>query len=105
MKGRAAGWTWTKVSTIHDGGLCDGEIRSYTYRNYGPSDERCVGLAWCSACRECSAAMVHVPRREHLPDALVGLPADERERLARSEMKLLDYLDRLARRGAWPPSR
>jgi len=76
-------------------------------RYYEPSDssyERCVGLAWCSACSEYSGAMVYVPRGEQLTDVLADLPGPERERLARSEVKLLDYLDRLARRGAWPPS-
>jgi hypothetical protein len=33
-------------------------------------------------------------------DVLAELPASEQERLARSEVKLLDNLDRLARRGA-----
>jgi hypothetical protein len=46
--------------------------------------------------------MVFVPRGEHLPDPLVGLLESERERLTRSEVKLLNYLDRLARRGMWP---
>jgi hypothetical protein len=112
MGRRAAGWTWSKVTTIHEtrpehGGACKGEIRAYRYRYYAPSDsfyERCIGLAWCSTCREYSGAMVYVPRGEHLTDLLADLPAPERERLARSEVKLLDYLDRLARRGAWPPS-
>jgi hypothetical protein len=48
--------------------------------------------------------MVYVPRDEHLIDVLADLPVPERERLARSEVRLLDYVDRLARRGAWPPS-
>lgn len=77
----------------------------YRYRVYPPSDgsfERCIGLAWCSTCREYSGAMVSVPRGEHLPDLLAGLPESERERLARSEVKLLNYLDRLVRRGMWP---
>jgi hypothetical protein len=80
-------------------------VYSYRYRVYPPSDslfERCVGLAWCATCREYSGAMVSVPRGEHLVDLLAGLPELERERLARSEVKLLDYLDRLARRGLWP---
>lgn len=110
MGRRAAGWSWSKVSTIHqtrtgDRAACPGQIRSYRYRYYAPSDrsyERCVGLAWCSACREYSGAMVYVPRDERLPDPLADLPAPERERLTRSEVKLLDHLDRLARRGAWP---
>ena len=104
MGRRAAAWTWSKVSTVHanrpaHGNVCDGEIRSYA-----PSDssyERCIGLTWYSSCREYSGAMVCVPRGEDLPDALADLPRLERERLVRSEVKLLDYLDRP--RGAWPP--
>ncbi|MGK5440830.1 hypothetical protein ACSNN7_03230 [Micromonospora sp. URMC 105] len=72
---------------------------------YAPSDsfyERRVGVAWCSICREYSAAMVFVPRNEHLPDLLADLSMPERDRLARSEVKLLDHLDRLVRRGIWP---
>ncbi|WP_433345474.1 hypothetical protein [Micromonospora sp. CA-111912] len=46
--------------------------------------------------------MVFVPRNERLPDLLADLPTPERERLVRSEVKLLDYLDRLVRRGSWP---
>jgi hypothetical protein len=106
-------WTWSKVSAVHEirpshGGACDGEIRSYKFRHYAPSDnsyERCIGLAWCSTCREYSGGMVYVPRGEHLTDALADLPAVRRNRLARGEVKLLDYLDRLARRGVWPPER
>ena len=112
MRRRAAGWTWSRVSTIHEsvpahGRACAGEIRSYRYRYCAPSEssyERCIGLAWCLTCREYSGAMVYVPRGEHLTDLLADLPAAERQRLARSEVKLLDYLDRLARRGDWPPS-
>jgi hypothetical protein len=112
MRRRAEGWTWLKVSKIHDthpvGGLgCAGNIHSYKYRYHRPSDslyERCIGLAWCSSCREYSGTMVYVPRDEHLIDVLADLPVPERERLARSEVRLLDYVDRLARRGAWPPS-
>jgi hypothetical protein len=37
-----------------------------------------------------------------VPDQLADLPKPERERVARSELKLLDYLDRLVRRGSWP---
>jgi len=106
-------WTWSKVSAVHapDGRgsvACDGPVYAYTYRLYPPSDpsfERCVSLRWCSTCREFSGAMVFVPRGEELPDALAGLPGPERERLERSEVKLLDHLDRLVRRGAWPPPR
>jgi hypothetical protein len=113
MGRRAAGWAWSKVSTIHErvpayGGVCEGEIRWYTYRYHAPSNSsyaRCIGLAWCSTCREYSGAMVHVPRDQHLIDLLADLPALERQRLTRSEVKLLDHLDRLARRGAWPTSR
>jgi hypothetical protein len=57
--------------------------------------ERCVGLAWCPGCRIYSGALVHIPRTRVLDDALASLPADERDRLRRSEVKLVDYLDRL----------
>ncbi|WFE53332.1 hypothetical protein [Micromonospora sp. WMMD1155] len=80
-------------------------IFSYRYRLYAPSDrlyERCVGLAWCSSCREYSAATVFVPRNEDLWEPLAELPTPERERLVRSEVKLLDHLDRLVRRGIRP---
>ncbi|MFI6263201.1 hypothetical protein [Micromonospora sp. NPDC051006] len=46
--------------------------------------------------------MVFVPRNERLSDLLADLPTPERERLARSEVKLLDHLDRLVRRGTCP---
>lgn len=112
MGRRAAGWAWIKVSRLHEnrptrGDVCEGEIRSYRYRRYGPSDssyERCISLSWCSTCREYSGAMVYVPRGEHLVDLLADLPAPEREQVTRSEAKLLDHLDRLVRRGAWSPS-
>jgi hypothetical protein len=110
---RSARWTWSKVGTVHgaregSSPTCTGEIYSYRYRYYAPSDssyERCIGLAWCSICREYSGAMVYVPRDERLPDVLIDLPTPEREKLARSEVKLLDYLDRLVRRGSWPTRR
>ncbi|WP_159104401.1 hypothetical protein [Plantactinospora sp. BB1] len=110
MAKRAAGWAWSKVSPIHgaargDVAPCSGQIYSYRYRCYPPTDrfyERCVGLAWCSNCREYSGGMVFVPRDERLPDLLAELPTPERERLVRSEAKLLDHLDRLVRRGTWP---
>jgi hypothetical protein len=100
----------SKVSTIHgaragSADACAGEIYSYRYRFYAPSDslyERCVGLAWCSSCREYSGTMVFVPKDERVPDLLAEMPASERERLFRSEVKLLDHLDRLVRRGSWP---
>ncbi|MFV2175879.1 hypothetical protein ACFHW2_17900 [Actinomadura sp. LOL_016] len=47
--------------------------------------------------------MVHVPREEELPDALAPLDGTVRERLRRSETELIDHIDRLIRRGAWPP--
>jgi hypothetical protein len=111
MGRRASRWIWSKVSTVHaarpaHGNACNREIRSYRSRHYAPSDwsyERCIGLAWCSTCRGYSAAMVYVPRDEHLTDALAALPEVDRQRLARSETALLDYLDHLVRRGAWPP--
>jgi hypothetical protein len=110
MGHRSTRWAWSKVNTIHgvrDGGAaaCVGAIYSYRYRCHAPSDssyERCVGLAWCSSCREYSGSMVFVPRQERLPDLLADLPTAERGRLIRSEVRLLDYLDRLVRRGSWP---
>ena len=110
MGRRPARWAWSKVRTVHgarpqDTVACDGGIYTYQYRLYPPTGalcERCVGLAWCSTCREYTADMVFVPREERLPDPLAGLPASERKRLERSEIKLLDFVDRLVRRGAWP---
>ncbi|MYS86143.1 hypothetical protein GTZ85_39505 [Streptomyces sp. SID5474] len=58
--------------------------------------ERCIGLAWCSECRLYVGAMVYIPRTRPLVDALASLPADERARLLRKEMALIDYLDRQA---------
>jgi hypothetical protein len=49
--------------------------------------------------------MVYVPRSERLTNLLADQPKTEQERLTRSEVRLLDYLDRLARRGAWPQPR
>ncbi|GIF22433.1 hypothetical protein Ate02nite_51630 [Paractinoplanes tereljensis] len=110
---RAAGWTWTKVSVVHGAQVedrvpCNGDLRSYRYRIYASTDRaytRCIGLTWCSACREYSGTMVYVARGVNLMNRLAGLPALEREKLLRSEVKLLDYLDRLARRGSWPTGR
>jgi hypothetical protein len=109
MGHRSTRWAWSKVSTIHgvrdEGAVaCRGEIYSYSYRWYAPSDslyERCVGLAWCSSCREYSGSMVFVPRHERLPDLPADLPTAERRTLIRNEVRLLDYLDRLVRRGSW----
>lgn len=47
--------------------------------------------------------MVYPPRDEMLTDLPADLPTSERERLLRTEAKLLDYLDRLARRCLLPP--
>ncbi|MEV6525359.1 hypothetical protein AB0M43_25730 [Longispora sp. NPDC051575] len=107
------GWVWSKVGAVHgarggDAVACAGGIHSHRYRLHPPADssyERCVGLTWCSNCREYAGAMVFVPRDEHLPDLLAELPAAERERLARSELTMLDHLDRLVRRGLWPAGR
>jgi hypothetical protein len=38
--------------------------------------------------------MVFVPRGRVLVDALAGLPAEERERLERGEVFLIEYLSR-----------
>lgn len=62
--------------------------------------ERCIGLAWCSSCRIYSGNMVHVPRKRVLVDALASLPGEQRERLARSETRLIEFLDRQARGSA-----
>lgn len=59
--------------------------------------ERCIGLAWCSGCRIYFGSMVHVPRKEVLVDALAPLPPEERERLSRSETRLIEFLDRETR--------
>ncbi len=79
---------------------CGTPVRSYQYRFHPPESamfERCVGLAWCSGCRIYSGNMVHVPRRRVLVDALASLPREQQERLARSESRLLEFLDRQAR--------
>jgi hypothetical protein len=105
-------WRWSKVSVIHRPqastsrtSSCPGQIQSYNYRYYEPQSsryERCIGLSWCSACRSYTATMVYISRRETLWDALAELPHHERERISRSEVRLLDYLDRLQRLGRWP---
>lgn len=53
-----------------------------------------MGFAWCHRCRIYSGAMVYVPRRRVLVDALTSLPREQRESLARSEARLIDFLDR-----------
>ena len=58
--------------------------------------ERCIGFAWCSGCRIYSGNMVYVHRKGVLVDALASLPSEQRERLLRSEPKLIDFLDRRA---------
>jgi hypothetical protein len=101
------------VPVIHRDGAdgpatCTGEVYTYAYRFYEPdhpSYERCIALTWCSTCRERSGNMGYVPRGERLWDATAELPAPERERLLGSESKLLDFLDRLVRRGEWPARR
>jgi len=65
--------------------------------------ERCVSLGWCAVCREYVGQMVHVPRRTDLADPLADLNPDDRAVLIRSEHRLIDHLDRLVRRGDWPP--
>jgi hypothetical protein len=59
--------------------------------------ERCVGLAWCLGCRVYMGTMVHVPRERVLVDALASLPRAQRERLERSEIKLIEFLARQRR--------
>ncbi|MFF6783355.1 hypothetical protein [Streptomyces sp. NPDC012510] len=41
--------------------------------------------------------MVRVPRERVLNDPLASLPAERRERLLRSETKLIEFLERQAR--------
>ena len=61
--------------------------------------ERCIGLAWCAGCRIYSGNMVHVPRKRVLVDLLASLPLEQRERLLRSETRVIEFLDRQARGG------
>ncbi|MFD9067518.1 hypothetical protein ACFVZ3_39060 [Kitasatospora purpeofusca] len=90
-----SGWSvfdgdrWTCV-------VCHEPVRSYVYRLHPPESsgfERCIGLDWCSGCRIYSGAMVHVPRRQVLVDALAPLPAADRDLLLRKEAALVDHLD------------
>ncbi|MFB7254467.1 hypothetical protein [Streptomyces nojiriensis] len=76
---------------------CGTPVRSYQYRFYLPEStlfERCIGLAWCSGCRIYTGNMVYIPRKRVLVDALASLPREERERIARSETRLIEFLDR-----------
>ncbi|MFB6820174.1 hypothetical protein ACFCXA_01105 [Streptomyces virginiae] len=43
--------------------------------------------------------MVYVPRGRVLVDALASLPHEQRERIARSETRLIEFLDRRSREG------
>jgi hypothetical protein len=98
---------WRKISlgwAASDGerricAACTTPVRSYQYRCHPPESsmfERCIGLTWCSRCRIYSGTMVHVPRQQALADALASLPQDQRERLLRSETRLIEFLDRQA---------
>lgn len=98
-------WGWRKVGTVHGGGGgCTGEVRVYRYRLYPPGDvryERCVGLTWCSTCREYRGDQASVAGNVELHDVRERLAPAERERIGESEVRLLDFLDRLARRGQY----
>jgi hypothetical protein len=99
---------WVKVGTFEtrqDGDrricvTCGTVVRGYQYRVHPPESgffERCLGLAWCSGCRVYAGTMVYVRRDEQLVDALAGLPTERRERLGRSELALVEFLDTWAR--------
>jgi hypothetical protein len=80
-------------------------IYHFNYRLYPPGDpgyDRCVGMSWCSICREVSEYVGSVDPGKELWDPLAELPAHERERLGTHSGRIRDYLDRLVRRGAWP---
>ncbi|MFF9688365.1 DUF6083 domain-containing protein [Streptomyces sp. NPDC014623] len=107
------GRRWMKSTTwetVPDGGrrvcaACGTAVRSYRYRFHPPESpmfERCIGLAWCNGCGVYSGSMVYVPRDQVLVDALAQLPPDERERLGRSETRLIGYLDERAGDETWP---
>ncbi|WP_104818746.1 hypothetical protein [Kitasatospora sp. MMS16-BH015] len=101
---------WQKVAElgvmVGEGGArscatCGAGVRAYQYRFHPMGSrqfERCIGFAWCPDCRVYVSALVHVPREQVLVDALADLPAGERERLERSETRLVAYLDRTSRR-------
>ncbi|MER5642143.1 hypothetical protein ABT095_35040 [Kitasatospora sp. NPDC002227] len=76
--------------------VCREPVRSYAYRFHPPESsffERCISLSWCSGCRIRSSALVHIPRRRVLTDALAGLPVYVRADLRRSEQALIEHLD------------
>ena len=103
-------WTWTKVSELHradDGPACDGPVHSYVYRHYpagSANRERCIGLAWCSTCRDYVGTMVYVPRSQELDNPFAALGRDEQRDLHVNERRLIDRLDRMIRRGDWTPT-
>ncbi|MFI5766407.1 hypothetical protein ACIA8F_36430 [Streptomyces sp. NPDC051563] len=79
---------------------CGTAVCSYPYRFHPPESamfERCIGLAWCSPCRIYGANVVHVPRQRLLVDDFSALPSEQRDRVLRSETRVIEYLDRLAR--------
>lgn len=59
--------------------------------------ERCIALAWCSGCRIYSSDLVYIPRKRVLVDAVASLSPEQRERLLRSETRLIAFLDRQTR--------
>ncbi|GLW33110.1 hypothetical protein Areg01_60480 [Actinoplanes regularis] len=110
MRGGQSGrWAWKGVFAVHhrSGDVpssCTGRIYQYTYRLHAPEDsryERCLGMSWCSLCREFSENVGFVSRDTVLWDALSGLEASERESLGRNSRRIREYVDRLVRRGLW----
>ncbi len=83
IKGPPTKWNWTKVFELHrgdDGPPCQGPIYSYVYRHYpaeSTNSERCIGLAWCTTCRDYTATMVHVPGAQKLDNPFATLAPDE----------------------------
>lgn len=79
-------------------------VRVYRYRHYPVGDsryERCVELAWCTVCREYQGGMSYVAGNVELPDVRERVPPAERKRIGGGEVRLLELLDRLARRGEY----
>jgi hypothetical protein len=105
-------WGWKAALNVVHGrpagvppSSCTGRIYHYVYRIYAPQDsnyERCVGMSWCTVCREVADGLVFVSRDTVLWDALADLPEHVRDRLARSSRKIRDHLDRIVRGGLWP---